>query len=151
MDTQRKSSDALFNFIIIAIIVGVILLATSDMWLPIVTSTSTNITVPSLPDETQRKIREVVRMCGYEDNFRLHNHSSKSFTRNKRDVFVCNDCHMDEQNDNADDDVVYVGLHEAAHALSKTKHHSQEWKNVMFRLMYKARDLGYLKEEKMLI
>ena len=36
MDVPRKGSDALFNFIIIVIIVGVILLVTSEMWLPIV-------------------------------------------------------------------------------------------------------------------
>lgn len=100
-------------------------------------------------DEIDWRVKHTLKRAGYPANFKLKAHKTHSFTHNKREVHVCTSCVMD--NDDDLDKATYVGLHEAAHVLSRSHHHTEEWENILRDLMYQAADLGYLDPEGILL
>jgi hypothetical protein len=94
-------------------------------------------------EELDEKLHNVLASLGYEGTFELTDHPSKSFTHNKKDVYVCTSCSA-----NNIDKLLYVGLHEIAHSLSSRSHekdpHGPEWKSIFMKLLESAGDLGYL-------
>lgn len=88
------------------------------------------------------KISHVVSECGYQANYEIYSHPSKTFTINKHKMYVCTSC---AENDR----LLYMGLHEVAHVLTSTFHssedaHGQVWEGTFRVLLTKADELGYL-------
>ena len=104
------------------------------------------------------QVKRVVDAAGYRTNFNLQSSHQGNYTKNKHDVFLCKSCmSVEEDLDPIEkqkqemEKMMYIGLHEASHTISKTKNHSQEWKTIFFRLMNIAADYGYLDREKFMI
>lgn len=92
------------------------------------------------------KVQDVVNNAGYEKKYDLASHPTKSFMRNKKELYVCTSCA------NGDDEkLLYIGLHEVAHGISTSsgRHsHDEEWKGIFMNLLNTAARLGYLDQNK---
>lgn len=109
---------------------------------------SQNQPIPTDPrmQEIEVRVRQTVREAGYDANFNLHYSTKINATKNKKDIYLCNTCISDDHL--GLDKMTYVGLHEAAHVLSKSRNHSKEWKEILGKLLYKAAELGFLDPHK---
>ena len=69
------------------------------------------------------------------------NHGKKSYTINKKDIFLClKDQDGEYYNKNM---LVYVACHELSHAVCKSVGHTDEFWKIYDKLLNKARELGY--------
>lgn len=92
------------------------------------------------------RVRETLLKAGYKVDYRLHSTTISNFTKDKKDIYICTSCIDDDKTDL--EKLTYVGLHEVAHVLCKSKDHTEEWKNIFKKLLYTAANLGYLDERK---
>ena len=93
------------------------------------------------------KLLEIVESAGYQANYKLSEHPTKSFTQNKSDLYICTSCISDD-----DEKLLYVGLHEVSHSLSPSfgkNSHDERWKSTFMKLLKTAADLGYLDKDRL--
>lgn len=99
-----------------------------------------------IAEHINHRVRETLFKAGYKVSYSLHSSTLSNFTKDKKEIYLCTTCVDDDKTDL--EKLTYVGLHEVAHVLCKSKNHSDEWKNIFKKLLYTAADLGYLDERK---
>ena len=92
------------------------------------------------------RVRETLLKAGYKVTYRLHSSMISNFTKDKKDIYLCTTCVDGDKTDL--EKLTYVGLHEVAHVLCKSKNHTDEWKIIFKKLLYTAADLQYLDRKK---
>lgn len=92
------------------------------------------------------RVRETLFKAGYKVSYSLHSSTISNFTKDKNEIYLCTTCIDDDKTDL--EKLTYVGLHEVAHVLCKSKNHTDEWKGIFKNLLYTAADLGYLDKRK---
>jgi len=84
------------------------------------------------------KVDLILEACGYDIKYELHSHPNKTFTLNKKKIYICTSCASDDR-------LLYIGLHEAAHLLtSNPETHGVEWETTFKTLLKKGQELGLL-------
>ncbi len=101
--------------------------------------------------ELDHRVSRVLKECGYNINYNMKSHPTKTLTIDKSQVYICQSCIKNESNIVEMDKLVYVGLHEAAHVVTKTHNHSNEWDALFRTFLLKAADLGYLDKNRITI
>ena len=102
--------------------------------------------------EILRRIKHTMRVAGYQHQFEFRISKDASYTLNKSELNLCTSCHLNDDPESDEiDEAVYVGLHEAAHVISRSYNHTQEWDNIMIILVKQAAELGYLNPAKVII
>jgi len=92
------------------------------------------------------RVKETVKKAGYHVEYNLHSDTVASFTKDKKDIYLCSSCVDKDKTDL--EKLIYVGLHEVSHVICKSKDHTEEWKKIFKKLLYVAADLGYLQKSK---
>lgn len=92
-------------------------------------------------------LKKILRSAGYKAKYELSEHPTKSFSKNKNDLYVCTSCVPEDE-----EKLLYIALHEVAHTISPSfgkNSHDEKWQLVFKTLLKTAADLGYLDKERL--
>lgn len=92
------------------------------------------------------RIKETLQRARYHAEYTLRSNTVASFTKDKKDIYLCSSCVDKDKTDL--EKLTYVGLHEVSHVICKSKDHTEEWRKIFKELLHAAADLGYLQKSR---